>query len=154
MPRMGLDDGLTFEETDPYVDETMNMLKRRILDTSTEPATFVAPSTKIVGELSGKGNYVFCGTVEGECDVEGPVTLAEGCHWSGVVRATDVIISGTVEGDVIARQRVEVAGTARITGSLSGKSIAVAEGAVIEGDINVTNGNAPIKFREKRQGSA
>ncbi len=132
------------------MDEATNMFKRRILDSSTEPATFIAPSTTIVGELSGKGSYVFCGTLEGKCDVDGPITLAEGGTWKGTLKATDVIIAGTVEGDVIARQRVEISRTARITGSLSGKSIAVAQGAVIEGDVRVTNGDEPISFAEKR----
>jgi len=129
----------------------MNILKRRILDSSKGPATFVAPSTTIIGALSGKGSYVFCGRVEGECDVDGPVTLAEGGHWKGTLRATDVIIAGTVEGDVVARKRVEIAGTARITGSLAGGSIAVSEGAVIEGDIKVNNGEQPLKFEERRE---
>jgi hypothetical protein len=34
---------------------------------------------------------------------------------------------------------------------LSGNSIAVAEGAVIEGEIRVMSGDAPVKFQEKRQ---
>ena len=51
----------------------------------------------------------------------------------------------------VARQRVEISGTARITGSLAGNSIAVAEGAVIEGDIKVTDGEQPVKFEERRQ---
>jgi len=126
------------------------MFKRRILDSSAEPATYIAPSTRIVGKLSGAGTYVFCGRIEGECDIDGPVTLAKGGHWEGTLRANDIIIAGTVEGDVIAKERVELAGTARITGSLSGNSIAVAEGAVIEGDIKVTSGREPLKYEERR----
>jgi cytoskeletal protein CcmA (bactofilin family) len=94
---------------------------------------------------------VFCGVVEGDCDIDGPVTLAEGSRWKGTLRATDIIVAGVVEGDVIARQRVEISGTARVTGSLAGNSIAVAEGAIIEGEIKVTSGAPPVKFDEKRQ---
>jgi cytoskeletal protein CcmA (bactofilin family) len=126
-------------------------LGRRIKDSSAGPTTFIAPSTKIVGTISGDGPYVFCGTIEGDCDINGPVTLAEGSRWKGTLMATDIIVAGAVEGDVIARQRVEIAGTARVTGSLSGNSIAVAEGAVIEGEIKVTSGDSPTKFQEKRQ---
>jgi cytoskeletal protein CcmA (bactofilin family) len=52
---------------------------------------------------------------------------------------------------VVARQRIEIAATARVTGSLRGKSIAVSEGAIIEAEIKVTSGEAPVKFQEKRQ---
>jgi len=128
----------------------MNALKRRMLDTSGGPTTYIAPSTKIVGTITGEGSYVFCGTVEGDCDIKGPLTLAEGGQWKGTMRATDVVVAGTVEGDVVAGKRVEIAGTARVAGSLSGHSIAVAEGAIIEGEIKVTSGAQPVTFAEKR----
>lgn len=127
----------------------MLRLKRRIADAG-GPTTYVAASTTIVGTITGQGAYVFCGTVEGDCDINGPLTLAHGGRWRGTMRANDIVVAGTVEGDVVAKQRVEIAGTARITGSLSGHSIAVAEGAVIEGEIKVMNGGAPTTYQEKR----
>lgn len=129
------------------------LFKRRIHDTHSGAATYVAASTKIVGTLVGQGAYVFCGTVEGECDIDGPLTLAKDAHWKGTMRATDIVVAGTVEGDVVARRRVEIAGSARITGSLAGHSIAVAEGAIIEGEIKVQTGEAPLSYQEKRQSS-
>ena len=124
--------------------------KRRVSDTNRQ-TTYIAASTKITGTLTGQGAYVFCGTVEGDCDIDGPLTLAEGGRWKGTMKAVDIVVAGTVEGDVVAKQRVEIAGTARITGSLAGNSIAVAEGAIIEGEIKVTSGEPPTKFQEKRQ---
>jgi cytoskeletal protein CcmA (bactofilin family) len=129
----------------------MLKLKRRIQDSTNGPTTYIAASTTIVGSISGKGAYVFCGTVEGDCDIDGPLTLAEGGRWKGILKATDIVVAGTVEGDVAATQRVEILGSARVTGSLSGHSIAVAEGAIIEGEIKVASGSAPTTFQEKRQ---
>ena len=128
----------------------MLKLKRRIQDSANGPTTYVAASTTITGTITGKGAYVFCGTVEGDCDIEGPLTLAAGGRWRGTVKATDIVVAGVVEGDVVAKQRVEILGTARITGSLSGNSIAVAEGAIIAGEIKVMNGAVPTTFQEKR----
>ena len=128
----------------------MLKLKRRIQDTNGS-TTYVAASTKVVGTITGKGAYVFCGSVEGDCEIEGPLTLAAGAHWKGILRATDIVVAGVVEGDVVAKQRVEILGSARITGSLSGHSIAVAEGAIIAGEIKVTSGGVPTTFQEKRQ---
>jgi cytoskeletal protein CcmA (bactofilin family) len=126
------------------------VFRRRIQDQARGPTTYVGNGSKICGRLTGKGAYVFCGEVEGDCEIEGPVTLAQGVHWKGTLRATDVIIAGSVEGDVIAEQRVEIGGTARIQGSISGQAIAVAEGAIIEGEIKVLSGKPPVKFEEKR----
>jgi cytoskeletal protein CcmA (bactofilin family) len=129
----------------------MFKLKRRIHDSTSGPTTFVAPSTKIVGTITGQGPYIFSGTIEGDCDIDGPVTLADGGRWKGTLKATDIIIGGTMDGDVVARQRIEIVATARVTGSLRAKSIAVSEGAIIDGEIKVTSGDGPIRFQEKRQ---
>jgi cytoskeletal protein CcmA (bactofilin family) len=128
----------------------MKAFRRRIQESSRGPTTYIAKGSRITGTLTGKGAYVFCGEVEGDCDIDGPVTLAAEGHWTGTLKATDVVIAGNVDGDVIAAQRVEIAGTARIAGSLSGQSIAVAEGAVIEGEIKVTSGGSLKPFDEKR----
>ena len=124
--------------------------KRRILDHDQGPTTFIGADTEITGTIKGKGPYIFCGTVDGDCNIEGPVTLAAGGVWRGTMRGEDLIIAGEVEGDVIAAQRVEVSSTAKIAGSLSGHSIAVAEGAIIEGEIKVASGKPPVYFENRR----
>ena len=115
----------------------MTNFKRRVTDSDGGPVTFIAAGTRIVGNLSGDGTYIFCGRIEGDCDINGSLTIAESCHWKGKIRATDIILAGSVEGDVTATRRVDIADTARISGRLRARSIAVAEGAVIEGDIGV-----------------
>ena len=132
----------------------MLKFKRRMQDSNHGPKTYVASGTRIVGTITGKGAYVFSGRIEGDCDITGPVALAEGGHWKGTIRATDIVIAGTVEGDVVGEQRIEIAGTARVTGRLAALSIAVAEGAIIEGDIKVKSGGAPSTFEEKRSTDA
>jgi cytoskeletal protein CcmA (bactofilin family) len=128
----------------------MKGFRRRIQDSADGPATYVAAGAKFRGLLAGKGSYIFCGEFEGDCDIDGPVTLGEGGLWTGTLKARNVIIAGTVIGDVIAEERVEIGRTARIAGSLSGHSIAVAEGAVIEGELRITSGQEPTHFEERR----
>jgi cytoskeletal protein CcmA (bactofilin family) len=129
----------------------MNPFRRRIGDPKASASTYVAHGSKFSGTLTGKGAFVFCGEFEGDCDIEGPVTLAAGGRWTGTLKATDIIVAGSVNGDVIATQRVEILGSARIAGSLSGHSIAVAEGAVIDGELRVTSGEQAQRFDEKRK---
>jgi len=132
----------------------MSLFRRRIQDSDQGATTYVAQGSTFEGKLVGKGAFVFCGKFAGDCDIDGPVTLAAGGHWTGTLKARDVVIAGTVDGDVIAAQRVEIAGSARITGSLSGHSVAVAEGAVIEGELRVTSGEQSKRFEEKRNVAA
>ncbi len=129
----------------------MRPFKRRIGDSATGPATYISATASVKGNLSGDGAYIICGTVEGDCDIGGLVTLAKEGRWIGTLKAASIVIAGTVEGDVVAHERVEVSPTAKITGSITGQSIAVAEGAIIEGELNVTSGAPAIRFQDRRQ---
>lgn len=125
---------------------------RRLRDRSGGPATLVNDGCKITGTLSGGGDIQVSGEVDGDCDIEGTVTLAKNGFWNGTIKAGDVIVAGRVVGDIIADGCVEITDTAQITGTVSGQAIAVAEGAVVEGVMKTTGHGDPKAFTEKRVG--
>ena len=126
--------------------------RRRIRDRSTGPVTLINEGCKINGLISGTGDFQINGAVEGECDLEGTITIHEDGHWVGTVKALHVVVAGHVDGDIVASGNVEVSGTARITGTVTGSAIAVAEGAVVEGIMRTTSRQEPQSFTEKRVG--
>jgi len=124
---------------------------RRLRDQVSGPATLISEGCKISGVLSGTGNFQISGQIEGECDLEGTVSISRSGYWKGSIRAASVIIAGTVDGDIEAIGRIEISDTAKISGTVTGEAIAVAEGAVVEG-VMKTSGNAtPLEFTEKRE---
>lgn len=125
--------------------------KRRIHDKAPGPATLISEGCTITGAISGDGDFLICGKVEGECDLTGSLTVAPNGFWKGSISAAVVIVAGTVEGDIVAGGRVEISNTARITGTVSGEAIAVAEGAVVQGKMKTTGKSDPVDFVEKRQ---
>jgi cytoskeletal protein CcmA (bactofilin family) len=125
---------------------------RRVRDRSNGPATLISEGCKITGTVTGSGDFMINGEIDGDCDLTGSVTLAEKGFWKGSLKAGTVVISGTVEGDIEASGSVEISNSARISGTVSGASIAVAEGAIIEGVMRTTNRTDPHEFVEKRQG--
>lgn len=124
---------------------------RRLRDRSSAAATLINEGCRINGLITGVGDYLINGEVDGDCDLEGTVTLARNGLWKGTIKATNVIIAGHVEGDIVAGGRVEIADTARITGTVTGEAIAVAEGAVVEGVMKTAGPADPLEFVEKRQ---
>lgn len=125
--------------------------KRRVRDKAAGPTTLIAEGCTIEGSLSGENDFLLSGTVKGDSDLNGIVTITPAGHWSGTLRAAHVIISGSVNGDVIASGRIEIAATAKIKGTVTGDMIAVAEGAVIDGDMKITGGSkSQDHFVEKR----
>ena len=122
---------------------------QRSSDRPQKAATIIGEGVKVAGTISGSGSFIVCGEVESDCDLDGPVTLArEGC-WKGTIKATEVIIAGRVEGDVRTDGKIEVASTAYVRGSLIGRMIAVEEGAVIEGEMQMTGNSDIVDIGEK-----
>ncbi|MDJ0918488.1 MAG: polymer-forming cytoskeletal protein [Woeseiaceae bacterium] len=125
--------------------------KRRLRDRTSTGATLIAEGCVISGLISGDGDFLVNGEIDGNCDVSGTVTLTEPGRWSGTIKADNVVISGSVDGDIIAESRVEIGASARITGTVTAAEIAVAEGAVVEGSMSTKAEAEPQTFTEKRQ---
>jgi cytoskeletal protein CcmA (bactofilin family) len=125
--------------------------KRRIADSSGNDASIISDGSVIKGELTGNVNYVIAGKVDGNCDIQGTLMLQEQGSWKGTIVADFVVIAGQVDGDVRARDHLELTPTARIAGDITGKSIAIAEGAIFDGSVTMTQPENVSTFEEKRQ---
>jgi cytoskeletal protein CcmA (bactofilin family) len=125
---------------------------RRMRDQSSGKATLINEGCKISGEITGSGDFMINGQVVGDCDVSGTISLAVSGYWQGAIQADNVIVAGHIEGDITANEKVEITNTARITGTVTGEAIAVAEGAVVEGVMKTTGKVDPLEFVEKRDG--
>ena len=123
---------------------------RRIRDRARGPATLINDGCKITGLIGGSGDVHVSGHVDGDCDIEGTVTLAKNGFWSGTIKAANIVVAGRVEGDIICDGHVEITDSARISGTVTGNAIAVAEGAVVEGVMKTTGRSEPQEFVEKR----
>jgi cytoskeletal protein CcmA (bactofilin family) len=123
---------------------------RRIRDRSNGPVTLINEGCRINGLITGTGDYQINGSIDGDCDLDGTVTIHASGHWTGTVKARHVVVAGHVDGDIQAAGHVEIVGTARITGTVTGEAIAVAEGAVVEGVMRTTSTEEPRSFTEKR----
>lgn len=125
---------------------------RRTLDRMGGVSSVIGAGSRFTGDFGGKENYVVYGSVIGDSDVEGAVVLEEGGSWKGVIKAEYVIIAGEVDGDVIATGKIELDETARVSGNVIGSVIAIAEGAVIQGQMKMTSDKAEItRFIEQRR---
>ena len=126
--------------------------KRRLRDRMGQPATLVGPDVRIEGRIEGKGHVLVSGTVIGDADVEGAVTLAEGGRWEGQIRAADVVVAGELKGEINATDCLEITARAKIEGRISAGRIAMAEGSVVDGEIRITGDGEIKRFEDRRSG--
>jgi cytoskeletal protein CcmA (bactofilin family) len=124
--------------------------KRRLLDQMGAVPTYVAVGSRITGDIEAPGALVMCGQVRGDGDVKGPLSVAASARWDGEVHAHSGVIAGAVTGTIRVDEKLEIRATAVIRGRVTARSIAIARGAVIEGEVTVTSGEPIINFEEKR----
>ena len=82
--------------------------RRRMRDRLPGAATLINQGCKISGAISGTGNFMISGEIDGDCDVQGTVTVSADGLWQGTIKAESVIVSGRVEGDIMAGGKVEI----------------------------------------------
>jgi len=124
---------------------------RRTLDNIIRFTSSVGEGTIFIGSFSGGENIVVRGQVQGHSDVEGAVVIAETGKWVGELTADVVIVAGNVEGDVKAREKIEVQAGANIRGNLFSPVIAIESGAIHEGRIDMKNLQKIKHFEERRE---
>ncbi|MEY3229926.1 MAG: hypothetical protein RL689_13 [Planctomycetota bacterium] len=89
------------------------------------------------GELTLKGPTQIFGTIEGQITSEGQVQIANGADCNARVEAATIIVDGDVDGDLIARERLQLTGKAVVKGDISAAALVVAEGATFVGHVAV-----------------
>lgn len=114
-----------------------NSKGRRSLDSVNGFTTSVGPGSVFTGTIGGEGHIIVLGRVEGDSQLQGTLVIGEGGAWLGDVTAKNVVIAGRLEGTVVAQEKIEILSTAQIRGSLTSPVIAIAEGAVHDGEIHM-----------------
>ena len=125
--------------------------RRRLLDRIGSAPTVLAEGCQLVGDLIVPGSLVVSGTVRGDAKVGGPLQIARGASWEGRVMAKSGVIAGTLIGELVVEEKLEIGAKAVIRGRVTARTVAIALGAVIEGDVDVTSGAPVVRFEEKRR---
>ena len=108
----------------------------------------VGSTVVIKGELTAHEDVVIAGRVEGLINVTGHLVVVEaGAHVAGDITATGIVVAGTVEGSLIAEERIQVQTGADLQGDVSAPRVVVADGALVNGRIETVAAAAPRELR-------
>src|SRR5947208_16647094 len=92
------------------------------------------------------------GHYSGEIHTKDSLNVGEKGEVNASIRAGTVVISGEVVGNVLATQRVELRGTARVFGDVEAPVVVVEEGVLFEGHCKMTKGR-PAEVASGREHS-
>jgi cytoskeletal protein CcmA (bactofilin family) len=130
----------------------MSALKRRFFDFVSATPTVIGAESIVTGDVRGAGQFVVSGEVHGDGDLAGGLNLSVSGVWNGYIRAEQAVIAGKITGGLAIKDKLEIGYTAVIRGKVSARTIAIAKGAIVEGEIEVTSDEPMLHFEEKRGG--
>ena len=106
-------------------------------------AVNIGPSVHIKGTLSGREDLTVDGRVEGKITLkEHVLTIGTNGQIEAALQAKAVIVHGKVVGDVTADNRVEVTSSGSVTGDIRAPRVAIADGAMFRGSIDMGAGSS------------
>jgi cytoskeletal protein CcmA (bactofilin family) len=117
--------------------------------TSNRIDTLLGKTANLNGDLEFSGGLHLDGRVVGNvrssADDGGALSVSESGLIEGRVEVTSIVMNGTVNGDMYARERLVLGGKARVNGNVYYGVIEMAPGAVITGKlIPLANGAVPV----------
>lgn len=101
------------------------------------PACTIGAGIAIKGRVTGSSELTVAGSIEGELALDAGLVISAGGTVTADVSATNVVVRGTLVGNVAATGGVSVEAGGRLIGDVRTGRIAIAEGAVVRGSIDM-----------------
>jgi cytoskeletal protein CcmA (bactofilin family) len=102
--------------------------------------TVIGQGIFLRGSIRGDGDVEIRGRIEGDVEVAGEVTIAEGALVKADVQARRITVRGAVAGNLTGEDGVRLEEGARVVGDLRGAGIGIAEGALLRGNVQTGTG--------------
>jgi cytoskeletal protein CcmA (bactofilin family) len=106
----------------------------------TAPETFISiigPGMHVVGECQTDGTIRIEGTVQGTVRAGKAVVVGKDGVIDGDVFTQDAVISGRVNGTLVAESRLELQATCTIEGEVCARRMQLEEGAILNGTLRM-----------------
>ncbi len=106
---------------------------------STKIDTLIGQNSEIHGDVMFRGGLhvdgVIRGNVHAEPESDSVMSLSERGLVEGEIRVPNVVLNGSVQGDVYCSEHIELAAQARVTGNVYYRLIEMARGAEVNGNL-------------------
>jgi len=101
----------------------------------------IGPSVQVKGEINGSEDLEIHGSVEGTVTLdERRLTIGPTAKVSADLTAREIVIYGSVKGNLKAKDRIEIKKDGSVVGDLSTARIMIEDGAYFKGSIEIERG--------------
>ena len=111
---------------------------RPLAATADRATSRLGPSLKIKGEISGNEDLVLEGSVEGLVELdEHKLTIGTTANLTADILAREVVVYGAINGNLRAKDRIEIKRDGSVNGDLTTARIMIEDGAYFKGAIEI-----------------
>jgi len=112
---------------------------KNVVTHDTSGPSSIASGLKIRGELSGSSDLYIDGEAQGKIALpDSRVTIGPNGRVQADIEAREIIIEGTVEGNLKARESVRLGSSSKVQGSVLTPRIGIDDGAKLRGKVEMT----------------
>jgi cytoskeletal protein CcmA (bactofilin family) len=113
-----------------------------------ELTAFLDEASEIDGKFTFSGTVMINGKLRGEVHSNDTLIVGEKGVIHASIRAGIVLVSGEVVGNVVGVERVELRGSARVSGDIEAPIIVVDEGVMFDGHCRMVRAGADEHSRD------
>ena len=115
----------------------------RPLTAATQGTARLGPSLHVKGEITGNEDLHVDGSVEGLITLdERKLTVGTSAKLTADVAAREIVVFGSVKGNLRARDRIEIKKDGSVVGDLTTARIMIEDGAYFKGSIEIDRGDS------------
>jgi len=97
----------------------------------------LAADVEIKGNLKFSGELTFDGKLEGEIQTDGILNLGESATVNGNINAQSVVVRGKINGNITAKEKIEIKAKTELFGDIRATKLVVEEGVTFVGKTEV-----------------
>ena len=122
---------------------------------ATTERSLIGKNIIITGDISATEDLVVEGRVTGKILLnESRLTVGEEGYLVSQISAREVVISGRVDGQIHASERVELRHTAQVTGDIVAPRLIIHQDAVVKGTVDLSPSIAMKQQKAKKEAEA
>ncbi len=96
-------------------------------------SSILGENCKFTGDVEAKGTLRIDGVLDGKIEASDTVIVGKGGTVKGEIHASHAVVSGTVEGNVFAKRKVELEAGSKLIGDVESVSLVIQDGVFFEG---------------------
>lgn len=108
--------------------------------------TIIAKGMAVLGRLCGNGMLRVAGSVEGAIEIAGVVVIAATGVVKGPIHADTVYVAGCVEGNIFAKDLLQLEMTGELNGNIMTESLLIYDGGQLSGRCTITGASQEPTF--------